>query len=74
MEWDKAGQAQRRKGSCKVGPQSVGHELTSKALAAGGDTCTATDVAVFLGQMQFGDAELVRAGDQHQLLGHLRWH
>ncbi len=59
MEWEK------QNGTCDVGPQSVGHELTSKALAAGGDACTATDVAVLLRKMEFGNAELVKAGDQH---------
>ncbi|KAL8327684.1 hypothetical protein RB597_003822 [Gaeumannomyces tritici] len=33
----------------RVGPQSVGHELTTKALCFGGNTPTATDVAVSLG-------------------------
>ena len=29
-----------------VGPSSVGSQLTTKALSFGGDTCTATDVAI----------------------------
>ena len=33
----------------KVGPESVGYQLVSKALCFGGDTCTATDVALSAG-------------------------
>ncbi|BDA41353.1 probable D-/L-hydantoinase subunit A at N-terminal half [Coccomyxa sp. Obi] len=62
VEWAEAGQAEGRNGRCTVGPQSVGHELASKALATGGHVCTATDVVVLLGKMEFGDADLVRAG------------
>ena len=32
-----------------VGPESVQFELTTKALCFGGDTCTATDIAVAAG-------------------------
>ncbi|EIW78714.1 hydantoinase [Coniophora puteana RWD-64-598 SS2] len=35
-----------------VGPQSVGHRITSEALVFGGSTLTATDVAVALGRAQ----------------------
>jgi N-methylhydantoinase A/oxoprolinase/acetone carboxylase beta subunit len=38
-----------------VGPQSVGYELTSEALVFGGDTLTATDVAVAAGLASIGD-------------------
>lgn len=40
----------------KVGPQSVGYELTQEALIFGGDTLTTSDVAVGLGLAEFGDA------------------
>jgi N-methylhydantoinase A/oxoprolinase/acetone carboxylase beta subunit len=43
-----------------VGPDSVGHELTSRALVFGGDTLTATDIAVRAGLLDLGDASLVR--------------
>ena len=33
----------------KIGPMSVGYNLTSRALCFGGDTCTATDLAVAAG-------------------------
>lgn len=39
----------RSRETVRVGPQSVGHELTTKALCFGGSTPTATDVAVSLG-------------------------
>ncbi|MCI2424147.1 hydantoinase/oxoprolinase family protein [Saccharopolyspora sp. K220] len=52
-----------------VGPDSVGYQLTSKALVFGGDTLTATDIAVAAGRAVIGDPgpvghldqELVRA-------------
>lgn len=46
-------------GVIKVGPESVGHLLTEKALVFGGDTLTTTDVAVRLGQAQIGDPSKV---------------
>ena len=39
----------------KVGPQSVGYELTSKALVFGGDTLTTTDICVAGGHVEIGD-------------------
>jgi N-methylhydantoinase A/oxoprolinase/acetone carboxylase beta subunit len=42
-----------------VGPDSVGYELTSRALVFGGDTLTATDIAVAAGRADIGDAALV---------------
>jgi N-methylhydantoinase A/oxoprolinase/acetone carboxylase beta subunit len=42
-----------------VGPDSVGHELTTRARIFGGDTLTASDVAVAAGRGAFGDPELV---------------
>jgi hypothetical protein len=38
-----------------IGPDSVGYELTSRALVFGGDTVTATDVAVAGGRAVIGD-------------------
>ena len=46
-------------GSVSVGPDSVGYEITKRALVFGGDTLTATDVAVRLGVAEVGDAALV---------------
>ena len=44
-----------------VGPDSVGYELTSRAQCFGGDTLTATDIAVAGGWADVGDKSLIRA-------------
>jgi len=41
-------------GALRVGPDSVGHEITTRALAFGGDTTTLTDVAVARGATRLG--------------------
>ena len=46
-------------GSVTVGPDSVGYEITKKALVFGGDTMTATDIAVRLGMVELGDKSKV---------------
>lgn len=46
-------------GTCDVGPDSVGYRLRTEALAFGGTTLTATDVAIASGQTSIGDASLV---------------
>ncbi len=46
-----------------VGPDSVGFELTGKALVFGGDTLTATDIAVAGGLADIGDRAAVAALD-----------
>ena len=51
---------QREDGTVTVGPDSVGYQITEKALCFGGDVCTATDIAVRLGMADLGDASLVR--------------
>lgn len=38
-----------------VGPESVGYRLTEESLAFGGDTLTATDIAVATGTVDIGD-------------------
>lgn len=50
---------EREDGTVTVGPDSVGFELTKKALVFGGDVMTATDIAVRLGMAEIGDAEKV---------------
>lgn len=45
----------RADGELSVGPDSVGYELTTKALVFGGDTLTATDVVVASGRADLGD-------------------
>ena len=47
----------RSDGSVTVGPDSVGYEITKKALVFGGDVMTATDIAVRYGLTDLGDAE-----------------
>jgi N-methylhydantoinase A/oxoprolinase/acetone carboxylase beta subunit len=44
----------------RVGPQSVGFELTRRARVFGGDVLTATDVAVAAGRANIGDASRLR--------------
>jgi len=51
----------------KVGPQSVGYEITSKALVFGGDTLTTTDIVVAAGQAEVGDATRVAHLDKAML-------
>jgi len=43
----------------RVGPQSVGYELTRRALVFGGDTLTASDLAVRAGRASFGEPQRV---------------
>ena len=50
-------------GEIKVGPRSVGYELTEKALVFGGDILTATDVIVAGGSDDIGDKSAVAALD-----------
>lgn len=40
----------------KIGPHSVGHQLLQKGLIFGGDTLTATDIAVAHGKLDIGDS------------------
>ncbi|MDR2305396.1 MAG: hydantoinase/oxoprolinase family protein [Treponema sp.] len=46
-------------GKVTVGPDSVGYEITEKALVFGGDTLTATDIAVRNGLASVGDVSKV---------------
>jgi N-methylhydantoinase A/oxoprolinase/acetone carboxylase beta subunit len=48
-------------GQLRIGPQSVGYELTSKGLVFGGDTLTTTDIAVAGGLADIGDSLAVRS-------------
>jgi N-methylhydantoinase A/oxoprolinase/acetone carboxylase beta subunit len=47
-----------------IGTDSVGHQLTERALVFGGDTLTATDIIVAAGRADIGDASLVRHLDR----------
>ncbi|GAB6101429.1 hydantoinase/oxoprolinase family protein [Thermococcus atlanticus] len=44
----------------KVGPESVGYRIVEEALIFGGDTLTATDIAVAAGRYELGDVSRVR--------------
>lgn len=43
-----------------IGPESIGYQLLEKGLIFGGDTFTASDVAVAMGCADFGDKSLVK--------------
>lgn len=47
-------------GAVTVGPDSVGWQITSRAMVFGGNTMTATDIAVRLGMARLGNPDLVR--------------
>jgi N-methylhydantoinase A/oxoprolinase/acetone carboxylase beta subunit len=54
----------QRPNGVEVGPDSVGFRLSQQALVFGGDTLTATDVAVAAGLADIGDKALVRHLDR----------
>jgi len=47
-----------------IGPESVGYQITEKALVFGGDILTATDIIVRLGMAEIGDSSLVASLDK----------
>jgi len=62
-------------GQIEVGPDSVGYDLLSRARVFGGDTLTATDVAVAAGMADIGDASLVEDLDSdlvHSAVGRIQ--
>src|SRR5918997_1708799 len=48
----------------RIGPRSVGYRITEQALVFGGDTLTATDIAVAAGVAAIGDPALVASLDR----------
>jgi N-methylhydantoinase A/oxoprolinase/acetone carboxylase beta subunit len=56
-----------------VGPESVGYRLSSRALVFGGDTLTASDLAVADGRADFGDAAAVAGVDPSVVRAGLAW-
>jgi N-methylhydantoinase A/oxoprolinase/acetone carboxylase beta subunit len=54
----------REDGTVTVGPDSVGYRITEKALIFGGDTITATDIAVRLDMYDLGDKTKVAVIDE----------
>ncbi len=57
--------------SVTVGPDSVGYRLLEEGLVFGGDTLTASDLAVAAGTARMGDPERVRHLDREQVQGGL---
>jgi N-methylhydantoinase A/oxoprolinase/acetone carboxylase beta subunit len=55
----------------EVGPQSVGYELTRRALVLGGDTVTATDLAVAAGLAEIGEPARVAGLDPEPALARI---
>ncbi|HHH89317.1 MAG TPA: hypothetical protein ENK45_01990, partial [Aliiroseovarius sp.] len=51
-----------------IGPQSVGHRLTEKAHVFGGDTLTASDLAVACGRAEMGSHDAPDIADKAALL------
>jgi N-methylhydantoinase A/oxoprolinase/acetone carboxylase beta subunit len=47
----------------RIGPQSVGYALTSKSLAFGGTTLTASDIGIAAGLVAFGEPQRLSALD-----------
>jgi N-methylhydantoinase A/oxoprolinase/acetone carboxylase beta subunit len=54
----------RREPQIAVGPESVGYEITRRALVFGGETLTATDLAVAGRLVEIGDPSLVAGLDR----------
>jgi N-methylhydantoinase A/oxoprolinase/acetone carboxylase beta subunit len=50
----------KNNGTIKIGPDSVGYQITKKALCFGGNTLTATDIAVRLNMTDIGDPTKVQ--------------
>jgi N-methylhydantoinase A/oxoprolinase/acetone carboxylase beta subunit len=48
-----------REAGARIGPDSVGYEITTKALVFGGDTLTTTDIVVAAGLADIGDRSRV---------------
>lgn len=53
-----------RENPLRIGPQSVGYRLTKEALVFGGNTLTASDIAVAAGVAEFGDSSKVSGLDK----------
>lgn len=60
-------------GALQIGPRSVGYRITEEALVFGGDTQTATDLAVAAGLCDVGDAARVRHLDRTLVESGVAW-
>ena len=56
----------------RIGPESVGYRLTQEALVFGGNTLTATDLAVAAGRARIGDPDGVSALDRGVVVAGVR--
>ena len=56
-----------------VGPESVGYEITERARVFGGDTLTASDLAIAVGRTDFGDRSHVVDLDTNVAHAGLAW-
>jgi N-methylhydantoinase A/oxoprolinase/acetone carboxylase beta subunit len=56
-----------------IGPDSVGFRLTERARLFGGDTLTATDIAVAAGMADIGDREAVATLDRERVQWGVEW-
>ena len=52
-------------GTVTIGPDSVGYQITDKAICFGGDVVTATDIAVRLGYVDLGNPVLTKKIDEN---------
>jgi len=52
----------------RVGPRSVGYELRSRAQIFGGAVLTASDLAVYTGQVELGDRRRIETLNPHSVL------
>ena len=59
--------------SVRVGPDSVGYELRTRAVVFGGETLTATDLAVAAGRVEIGDPRLARGIESSVIAGGLAY-
>lgn len=61
------------RGRFEIGPDSVGYRLRERSLVFGGDTLTATDLAVAAGRADIGDRSLVAHLDRAMIEEGMAW-
>jgi N-methylhydantoinase A/oxoprolinase/acetone carboxylase beta subunit len=57
----------------RVGPDSIGYELPTRGVVFGGETLTATDLAVAAGRADIGDPRLARGIESSMVAGGLAY-
>jgi N-methylhydantoinase A/oxoprolinase/acetone carboxylase beta subunit len=63
----------RTEPALQIGPDSVGHRLTTESLVFGGSTLTLSDISVAGGRADFGTAEGAQLPDPDLVSRSLRW-